>query len=325
MVSGILAWINARASKILALCLFVGIALPGLAAAARPFLLPAVTILLASAILRMDWARLAEPLRHPLKIAVLVALLMLGVPLLAVPLAAALLPGPLAMAIGLFASAPMLVSVTAYAIMLGLDARWALVLLVATSLAVPLTLPPLAAGLLHLDVAIGAGDLLLRLAGLVGGAFAAAFAVRKFAGADRLQRHDGAIGGLGVLVLVVFAFGAVDGFADAIGTDPAKVALYMAAAFGANFGLQALTAAVLVPLERVLGLNRAESLTASLAAGNRNFALVVGAIGTGSDSDLFLYFTCMQFPIYMTPFLLGAIYRRALAADPPRAGDPHVS
>jgi hypothetical protein len=29
---------------------------------------------------------------------------------------------------------------------------------------------------------------------------------------------------------------------------------------------------------------------------------------------LFLYFTFMQFPIYMTPFLLGAIYRRAMAA-----------
>jgi BASS family bile acid:Na+ symporter len=314
MVSSILAWVNARASKILALCLFVGIAFPDLAAAARPFLLPAVTMLLASAILRMDWTRLADPLRQPAKIAILVVLLMVGVPLLAVPLADAMLPGPLARAIGLFSSAPMLVSVTAYAIMLGLDARWALVLLVATSLAVPLTLPPLAAMLLHLDVAIGAGDLLLRLAGLVGGAFAAAYAIRKLAGAERLKRHDGAIGGLGVLVLVVFAFGAVDGFADAIRSDPAKVALYMAAAFGANFGLQALTAAVLVPFERVLGLTRAESLTASLAAGNRNFALVVGAIGTGSDSDLFLYFTCMQFPIYMTPFLLGAIYRRAMAA-----------
>jgi bile acid:Na+ symporter, BASS family len=312
MVSNVLAWVNARASKILALCLFVGILFPSLAAAARPFLLPAVTILLASAILRMDWTRLAEPLREPVKLAILVALLMVGVPLAAVPLAAWLLPAPLALSIGIFATAPMLVSVTAYARMLGLDSRWALVLLVGTSLVVPFTLPPLATSLLHLDVGIDAGALLLRLAALVGGAFAAAWIVRKLAGPVRLQRWDNAIGGIGVLLLVVFAFGAVDGFADAVLTEPGKVALYMAAAFAANFGLQALAAALMIPFEKPLGLTRSETLTACLGAGNRNFALVVGAIGVASDSDLFLYFTCMQFPIYMTPLLLGPIYRRAL-------------
>jgi bile acid:Na+ symporter, BASS family len=314
MVSNVLAWVNARASKILALCLFVGILFPSLAAAARPFLLPAVTILLASAILRMDWTRLAEPLREPVKLAILVALLMVGVPLAAVPLAAWLLPAPLALSIGIFATAPILVSMTAYARMLGLDSRWALVLLVGTSLVVPFTLPPLAASLLHLDIGIDAGALLLRLAALVGGAFAAAWIVRKLAGPVRLQRWDNAIGGVGVLLLVVFAFGAVDGFADAVLTEPGKVALYMAAAFAANFGLQALAAALMVPFEKPLGLTRSETLTACLGAGNRNFALVVGAIGVASDSDLFLYFTCMQFPIYMTPLLLGPIYRRALGS-----------
>jgi bile acid:Na+ symporter, BASS family len=309
----LLTWVNTRASKILALCLFAGILLPDLAALARPYLLPAVTILLATAILRMDWRTLAEPLREPVKLAALVILLMVGVPLAAVPLATWLLPAPLALSIGIFATAPILVSMTAYARMLGLDSRWALVLLVGTSLAVPFTLPPLAAGLLHLDVGIGVGELLARLAALVGGAFAAAWLVRKAAGPVRLQHWDSAIGGVGVLLLVVFAFGAVDGFADAIREEPAKVALYMAAAFAANFGLQALAAALLIPLEKPLGLKRAETLTACLAAGNRNFALVVGAIGATSDSALFLYFTCMQFPIYMTPLLLGPIYRRALA------------
>jgi hypothetical protein len=315
MVLRALEFLNARASTVLALCLFVGILLPGLAAAARPLLVPAVVFLLASALLRMDWSRLAEPLRRPVSVALLVALLMLAIPVFAAFLVARLpLPDGLKIAIPLFATAPMLVSVTAYALMLGLDSRLALVLLVATSLVLPVVQPPLAAALLGLEIEIGAGALMLRLAALVGGAFAAAWAVRALAGTAAVRRHDAAIGGGGVLVLVLFAFGAVDGLALQLRENPAKVALFMAAAFATNFGLQALAAALLVPLERPLGLTRAQTLAAALAAGNRNFALLIGALAAPTGSDLFLFFTCVQFPIYMIPALLGPLYRRGLAA-----------
>ncbi len=310
-----LEFLNSRASSVLAACLFVGIVLPDLARLARPVLLPAVLFLLASAILRMDWSKLAEPLARPLRLVFLVLLLMVAIPCLVAGLTKLVpLPGELALAIGLFATAPMLVSVTAYALMLGLDARWALVLLVATSLALPLLLPPLALALLGLQVEAGPLALTGRLALLVGGAFAAAYIVRRVAGLAWLQRNDGAIGGAGVFVLVLFAFGAVDGFADTLRAEPAKVAIFMLAAFAANYGLQGLAALLLIPLEKPLGLARSQTLAAALAAGNRNFALVVGAIGAPSGSDLFLFFTCIQFPIYMIPLFLGGLYRRALAA-----------
>jgi BASS family bile acid:Na+ symporter len=307
-MAALLAFLNRRASAVLASCLFVGILLPGLAAAARPVLVPAVTFLLASAILRMDWRRLAEPLARPLVPLLLVLFLMLAVPVAAAAIAAALpLPDALKLAIPLFATAPMLVSVTAYALMLGLDARLALVLLVGTSLLLPVVQPPLA-------IELGAGELMARLAGLVGGAFAAAWLARRVLGPARVAQYDDAIGGIGVLVLVLFALGAVDGLAMRLAAEPAKVALYLAAAFATNFGLQALAAALLLPLERFLGLARAQSLAAALAAGNRNFALLIGAMGVPTQSDLFLFFTCVQFPIYMIPALLGPLYRRALAA-----------
>jgi BASS family bile acid:Na+ symporter len=86
----------------------------------------------------------------------------------------------------------------------------------------------------------------------------------------------------------------------------------MVAAFATNFGLQGLAALLLVPLERLSGLTRAQTLAASLAAGNRNFALLIGAMGVPTQSDLFLFFTCVQFPIYMIPALLGPLYRRAM-------------
>ncbi len=298
---------------ILALCLSVGIVLPDLAALARPLLVPAVTFLLASAILRMDHARLLEPLRRPLPIVLLVVLLMVAMPVLAAWLVSFVpMPEGLRLAIPLFATAPMLVSVTAYALMLGLDARLALVLLVATSLALPVVQPPLAAWLLDIDIEIGAAALMMRLAALVGGAFIAAWLVRRMLGDDAVRRYDGAIGGIGVLVLVLFAFGAVDGLADRLREEPARVAIYMVAAFATNFGMQGLAALLLVPLERLLGLARAQTLAACLAAGNRNFALLIGAMGVPTQSDLFLFFTCLQFPIYMIPALLGPLYRRAL-------------
>ncbi len=307
-----LEFLNARASTVLALCLFVGIALPDLAAMARPVLVPAVTFLLASAILRMDWTRLAEPLRRPLPVVLLTFLLMVAMPVLTAWVVSLVpLPEALRIAIPLFATAPMLVSVTAYALMLGLDARLALVLLVATCLALPVVQPPLAAWLLGIDIEIGAGALMMRLAALVGGAFAAAWLVRRMLGEAAVRRYDGAIGGIGVLVLVLFGFGAVDGLADRLRETPSQVALYMAAAFATNFGLQGLAALLLVPLERLSGLTRGQTLAASLAAGNRNFALLIGAMGVPTQSDLFLFFTCLQFPIYMIPALLGPLYRRA--------------
>lgn len=308
-----LEFLNARASTVLALCLFAGIALPDAAAFARPVLVPAVTFLLASAILRMDWARLAEPLRRPGPLVLLVILLMVAIPVFAAWLVRLLpLSDSLRLAIPLFATAPMLVSVTAYALMLGLDARLALVLLVATSLALPVVQPPLALWLLGVEIEIGASTLMLRLAGLVGGAFFAAWLARRMMGAESVRRHDGAIGGIGVFVLVIFAFGAVDGLALRLREDPMQVAAYLAAAFATNFGLQGLTAVLLVALENLLGLSRAQSLAAALAAGNRNFALLIGAMAVPTQSDLFLFFTCMQFPIYMIPALLGPLYRRVL-------------
>lgn len=314
-MSALLALLNRHASAILASCLFVGIVLPGLAATARPLLVPAITFLLASAITRMDWARLAEPLRRPLVPLLLVLVLMVGAPVLADAVVRMLpLPDGLKLAIPLFATAPMLVSVTAYALMLGLDARLALVILVGTSVALPVVQPPLAAWLLGLTIDLGAGELMMRLSGLVGGAFAAAWVARRLLGPKGLARHDAAIGGVGVLVLVLFAFGAVDGLAVRLAQEPGKVALYLVAAFATNFGLQAAAAALLVPAERMLGLARGQSLAAALAAGNRNFALLVGAMGVATDTDVFLFFTCVQFPIYMIPALLGPLYRRALAS-----------
>ncbi len=313
-MTALLAFLNRRASVVLASCLFVGILLPELAAAARPVLVPAVTFLLASAILRLDWTRLIAPLARPLVPALLVLFLMVGVPAGSAAIAAHLpLPDALRQAIPLYASAPMLVSVTAYALMLGLDAPLAFVLLVGTSLLLPVVQPPLVAWLLGLTIELGAGELMLRLAGLVIGAFAAAWIARRILGSDGVARFDGAIGGAGVLALVLFAFGAVDGFAARLAADPAKVALFLAAAFASNFGLQALAAALLLPLERPLGLSRAQSLSTALAAGNRNFALLIGAMAVPTESDLFLFFTCMQFPAYMVLALLGPLYRRALA------------
>ena len=313
-MAALLAFLNRRASAILATCLFVGIALPDLAALARPVLVPAVTFLLATAILRMDWARLAEPLARPVVPLLLIAFLMLGIPVLVATVVSLLpLPDGLRLAIPLFATAPMLVSVTAYALMLGLDARLALVLLVGTSVALPVVQPPLAAWLLGVTIDLGAGELMARLAGLVGGAFLAAWLVRRILGPGGVARHDAAFGGAGVLALVLFAFGAADGLAVRIAGEPAKVALYLAAAFATNFGLQGLAAALLLPFARRLGLTREAALAAALAAGNRNFALLIGAMGVPTQSDLFLFFTCVQFPIYMIPALLGPLYRRALA------------
>lgn len=304
-VGRVLALIGRAGPNALPLGIVLGLLLPDLAAIARPWLMPTIFLLLLLTLLRADLPQVAALARRPLRLALVLAFLLVGTPLVVAGLLALLdVPPALAQAIVLYALSAPIMSAAALALMLGLNAVMALVCTILATLLAPFTLPPLALALTGLDLDIGAGALMLRLAVLVGGALAGAMVVRRLAGASALEARRDQIAGAFVLLMLVFALSIMDSVVDRLASAPRDVAVYAAAAFAVNLGLQILGLAVLP------WLGRDEGTAVVMMAGNRNMGVVIAALATPSDTDLFLFFALAQVPIFILPALLRPLYRR---------------
>ena len=160
-----LDWLARHASWLIAGGLFIGIVSPDLARLFRPVVGPSVFVLMVATVLRIDWDRVAAYVRRPTAAAIAVAWLLLGAPLIVWAATQAVsLPDGLSRALVLTACSPVLVAVPTFAVMLGLDAAFALIAVIATSLLQPVLQPPLALMLLGLELDISAAQLMQRLA-----------------------------------------------------------------------------------------------------------------------------------------------------------------
>ncbi|WGF89073.1 hypothetical protein [Marinivivus vitaminiproducens] len=302
-----LEWLGRRASLMLLVGVFSGLALPGLAAVLRPALLIAVACLLTMSMVRVEPASLRRALQAPFVSALALGWLLLGAPLLVAWLCLDTgLPPTIAQSVVLYAAAPPLVAATAYALMLGLDAAFALYLTILGTFIVPLTLPPLASALLGLALPLTPLDMTVRLAVMVACCAGAAWAIRRFAGAERLARRGRALDGVVVLLMWLFAVAIMDGVTARIVNDPGWLVTCALAACILNFGLCAAGAIG----AGLLGVRRA--LTVGLLSGNRNLGLVVGAMAADAPAEVVAFVAVAQIPIYALPSLLRPITRRLL-------------
>ncbi len=309
-----------HARLLLALALFLGLALPELAALLRPWLPHAVAGLLFLSMLRVAWPQLAETVRRPGMLGLGVLWLLIASPLLMAAVVAALrLPEGVGAALVLMAAAPPIMSAPAMALLLGLDMGLALVLVAAATLAAPLTLPLAAAWLAGQALALPVWEFGLRVAALILGAFAAALVARRFAGPARLAGWAAPIDAASVVLLVLFAIAIMDGVGPLLLERPGFVAALVAGSYAANLGLQAATALAFGRL------GRRRALTVGFAAGNCNMAVVLAALPPDADPHMLLWFALAQFPIYTLPALLARPYRRLLTPDSSRTADPDRS
>lgn len=309
-MSRLLAFMGGHATWVLFVGVFLGLALPSLAALARPLLAPAVAVLLTATLVRIDWPAMVGYLRRPWLAAVITAWLLLGAPLImAAALALLPLPAALTTALVLMAAAPPILSAAPIAMILGLDGALALVAGLAATLLTPLTVPPLALALLGLELDIGVVEFMTRLSLVVAAAFAAALIVRRLIGRERLPRVAGHLDGLVVMVMLVFAVAIMDGVTATLMTRPMTVALWLAVAFVANPALQ------IAGTLAFAWLGRRRALTVGLISGNCNMGLLLAAFPPGTDFDVVLYFAVAQLPMYMLPALLLPLYRRLMRAD----------
>lgn len=305
MISVILATLDRHARPILAGGIFAGLLLPDLSALLRPLMEAAIVVSLSLSMLRIDWRAIAAWGRQPLRAGAAAGWIMLGAPALTL-LAVTLLdiPPGLAVALVFAAAAPPVTALPAFALLLGLDAALALVILVIGTALMPLTLGPVAFWLLDLELSVGLAPFLLRIAVFIGLPFLISFVARRHVRLDDLATG---INGLIVLALVIFAIAIMDGVTARLLADPVTVFTFVAAAFVLNFALQAIGVA------GFFWLGRRGALTMGLASGYRNMAIMLVLTAGIAGPDMWLYVAMAQFPMFILPMLTSPLYRLILA------------
>jgi hypothetical protein len=318
LVAAALGWIGRHGTLIVAGSLFIGLAIPPLAALLKPYLGPVIILLLVLAFLRVEPAELRRHWTEPRLIALTSLWVMLVPPLALGALLVALglperEPGVYYILI-LQLSAPSIMSAPAIAALLGLDIALTLTTLVIGMIVAPLTSALFTHFFLGSAVIspVKFGFMLLLI--IVGSAIAAA-AIRYVAGREFLERQREQIDGLSVLAMLLFAIAAMDGVTAHAIADPLLVLGLIALTFALSLGSIGLTAILFLPA------GAARALTIGLLTGSRNIGLMLTAVGFAVPDVSWLYFALAQLPIYMLPHLLKPLARR-LAHKPAALRQP---
>jgi len=288
--------------------IFIGLALPELAALLKPVLGAVIVAMLMLAFLRVDLSALRRYFTRPGLIAAATVWLMLVAPALigAIFFYAGVghaLPGLYFMLV-LQLAAPGLMSAPAVAALLGLD-----VALTLAGLIVSVAVAPVSAGLfthLFLGTALASPLALgVHLALIIAGAALGAAVIRGIAGGAFIEAQAQRIDGLSVLMFMTFAIAAMDGVTAHIVNEPMLVGKLTLLAFALSLGMTAVTTLVFWPA------GRARAFAIGLMAGNRNMGLMLAATGFAVSDVAWLYFAVAQFPIYLLPHFMRPLARWA--------------
>ncbi|MFY8114065.1 MAG: bile acid:sodium symporter family protein [Rhabdaerophilum sp.] len=295
-----LAFLGRHATIAYALSMFVGLALPALAATLRPMIPISIFIFIVLSFARANLPGLKAVLQRPGHLALGLALSTLLPPLIGWIVLQAL-PGldpALRLGIALMAAAPPLMASPVYASVVGLENSFALSMLVLGMVVAPLVSPALASFLVGAEVPISPLALAQRLAIFIGGGILAGLAVRRLVGLPRITALKNELDGMGVVLYFLFAVAAMDGVIDATVNRPALVAGIIA---GSTL-FCILGFATAYAMTGLLGFNDRFSIAISI--GLRNMGLLVAPIISLVPGDTFLYFALAQVPVYMAPMML---------------------
>src|ERR1044072_5865017 len=215
-----LAWLGRQGTRAVASSIFIGIAVPPLAAWFKPIFPYALFALLCLAFLRVDPAEVRAHFSRPLIVGAAAAWMMLATPLL-IGLTLLLLgiddrlPG-LYVAMILQAAAPPVISAPTLAALMGLDAALSLATLVICTAVTPFTAPAFATLFVGPAMAISPVTLGAKLLALLAGAAIVAALVRRFVGKAWIARQGESSDGLSAIALFFFAVGLMDGVVASI-------------------------------------------------------------------------------------------------------------
>jgi len=303
-----LAWLGRQGTRAIAAVVLIGIAVPPLGALLRPFVTPAIFVLLCIAFLRVDAAALGSYLRRPKLVLAATAWTMLAVPLLFGVICLALgletrVP-ELFLALMMQAVAPPMMAAPAFAALMGFDATLVLASLVTSTALTPVTAPLFAYGFIGPALTLSPALLGLKLFAILAGSALVAIMGRRLLGPGAIALRKEELDGINIIVVFVFVAAVMEhAAADFIEAPIATLGL-AALAFAVSVAVLGLTAAVFARA----GKERAFVL--GLMASQRNMGLMLAATGGALPDYVWLYFALCQFPIYLFPQLLKPLARR---------------
>ncbi|MEP3275427.1 MAG: hypothetical protein ABJN26_29460 [Stappiaceae bacterium] len=312
LVLGSLCLLARHGKLVLIAGLVVGIVAPDLALVLKDWLPQLVALLLFVSALRIGPVEAAGTLADFGSAARTIGILQIGIPcLLALVFVSTGFSGPLATAMVLMTAASTISGSPNLTLLAGRNPAPALRLLIGGTAVLPLTALPVFWLYPPIDPSGAVAEASLNLLLIIAVATGAAFAIRHF-----WLRHPGdrglqAIDGLSALAMAVVVVGLMSAVGPAIFDNPQRLVGVLAVAFGANFGLQITTFAVLKNHP-----NADDRVARSIVAGNRNMALFLAALPASVTDPILLFIGCYQVPMYLTPVLLAPLYRRA-AHDKP--------
>jgi BASS family bile acid:Na+ symporter len=303
-----LAFIGRYGTQGFAISIFLGLALPQFAAAARPMLAVTIFVFVGITFARVDSAALKTLLRRPAPLLLASAWLLLA-PAVLVTLALTILgrqnldPG-LVLGLAVLAGAPPIMSAPAVAMLLGLQPTLIMAAVLGTTMLAPLISPVIANLVAGAVVPLDLWVLVQRLLLLIGGALIAAGLVRWWLGEARIRAHKAHLDGLGVVMYFLFAIAAMDGVLAAAMADPGRVARFLGVAFVLSLTGFAGAQLLLRPLPP------ADRFVLGYGTGQRNMGLLIAALGASTPDTTFLFFALAQFPIYLMPQIIKPLARR---------------
>jgi len=305
-----LAWLGRQGTRALAASIFLGLAVPPLAAYVKPHLGETVFVLLLFSYLRTDPTAFSRYLKAPGLTIVAALWVMVAVPLLfgsAYALSGIREAWPALYTIMILQMAiTPITSSAAFAALMGLDVAFSLVTLIVSNALSPIT--TVAFSYLFLGTSLFSPiELGIKLFFFFAASGAIAYAIRRVAGQEWIERQNEPIDGLNVIAVFIFAIAAMDGVPRHVMADPLFAIELLVLIFVLTCALIGLS--VLVFLRA--GLDR--GLVIGLLAAFRNIAVVMAAVGTSLPDLAWFYFAMVQFPIFLLPAVLRPLARRLAA------------
>lgn len=284
--------------------LVAGVGFPGLAATLKPYLPEMVAFLLFLAALRIGPKQAVGASRDLSATLGIVALFQIAVPVALYALFHLLgLQGPLVFAVVLMAAGASISGSANLAILARADPAPALRLIVLGTALLPLTVLPIFWLLPQLGSPQAVIGVAARLLAIIFIAAVAGFGVRRLFLAEPTERQLQMVDGVSAIAMAVVVIGLMAAIGPALRAEPQAVAIALAAACAANFGLQ-----MLVWFTSPLFGIRNERASWAIVAGNRNMALFIAALPAALIDPILLFIGCYQIPMYLTPLLFARFY-----------------
>ncbi len=318
LILSALALLGRYGTQGFAISIFLGLALPQFAAAARPLLPITIFLFVAMTFARADVSALKAALAKPRAVMLAVAWLTLAPVAMVLTIFAifprgALDPG-LVLGLVVVAASPPIMSGPAVAMMMNIEPTVLIAGTIITTTAAPFIAPPLAELVLGGPVPLDRTVLMVRMLGLIGGAIALALVLRRFAGYDRIKARKAELDGFGVVMYFLFAIAAMDGVTNAFINRPGKAFLFLGVATAVAVMGFVLAFICLRPF-----MKGGDVFLMGYGTGQRNMGALIAALGAATPETTFLFFALAQFPIYLMPQMIKPLARR-FAVPPPQAG-----